>query len=201
MIKQQRALTTRENLLRAAARCFAEQGYDGTGVALICDAAGVSKGAFYHHFDSKQSIFMALIQDWLEGLDQQLAGFQAAMPSVPEGLRSMTGILAGVLAVGGDQLPIYLEFWSRAIRDPNVWQETIDPFHRYRTFFQTLLTQGMAEGSIRPLNPDHGARVLVAFAVGLLMQGLLEPRGADWAQVAQSGMDILMNGLAEASQR
>jgi AcrR family transcriptional regulator len=143
----------------------------------------VSKGAFYHHFDTKQAIFLALMQQWLEGLDHQLDAFQTSMQSVPEGLHSMTGLLGAVLEVGGDQLPMYLEFWSRATRDPQVWQETIAPFQRYHTFFGSLIRTGIDEGSIREVDTDHAARVLVAFAVGLLMQGLLEPEGANWAEV------------------
>jgi AcrR family transcriptional regulator len=197
---QDRAEMTRQQLIDAAASCFAEQGYDGTGVAMICDRAQVSKGAFYHHFDTKQAIFLALMQQWLEGLDHQLDAFQTSMKSVPEGLHSMTGLLGTVLEVGGDALPMYLEFWSRATRDQQVWQETVAPFHRYHTFFGTLLQAGIDEGSIRQVDADHAARVLVAFAVGLLMQGLLEPEGEDWAEVAGLGMDMLMNGLMEATQ-
>ena len=125
MGSQDRAEITRQHLIDAAARCFAEHGYDGTGVAMICESADVSKGAFYHHFDTKQTLFLALLQQWLEGLDRQLDDFKMAMSSVPEGLQSMTGVLGAVLDVGGDQLPMYLEFWSRATRDARVWQETI----------------------------------------------------------------------------
>jgi ferredoxin len=46
------ATDTRERLLRAAADVFAERGYDGTRVADIAAAAGVSNGALYTHFDS-----------------------------------------------------------------------------------------------------------------------------------------------------
>jgi AcrR family transcriptional regulator len=197
MRQHNRAELTRQRLLDAALRCFAEQGYDAAGVAIICDLAEVSKGAFYHHFDSKQAIFLALMQDWLESLDQQLTMFQADMVNVPAGLRSMKGLLSQVLEVGGHQLPMYLEFWSRATRDPEVWRETIEPFQRYRAFFEAMLLGGMQEGSIRMVRADHAARVLVAFAVGLLMQGLLEPAGEDWTEVTELGLDILMNGLME----
>jgi AcrR family transcriptional regulator len=198
MRQHDRAELTRQRLLEAALRCFAEQGYDATGVAMICDLAEVSKGAFYHHFDSKQTIFLALMQDWLEGLDRQLAMFQEDMVNVPAGLRSMKGLLGEVLEVGGHQMPMYLEFWSRATRDPDVWRETIAPFQRYCAFFEAMLLSGINEGSIRNVKTDHAARVLVAFAVGLLMQGLLEPEGEDWTEVTDLGLDILMNGLMES---
>ena len=52
------AAETRERLLRAAADVFAERGYDGTRVADIAAAAGVSNGAMYAHFGSKADLLV-----------------------------------------------------------------------------------------------------------------------------------------------
>jgi AcrR family transcriptional regulator len=52
------AIETRERLLRAAADVFAERGYDGTRVADIAAAAGVSNGALYAHFGSKADLLV-----------------------------------------------------------------------------------------------------------------------------------------------
>ena len=50
---QKRGEETRSRILDAAQGCFVQHGYDATGVAEICRSAGLSKGAFYHHFPSK----------------------------------------------------------------------------------------------------------------------------------------------------
>jgi AcrR family transcriptional regulator len=55
------AAQTRERLLRAAADVFAERGYDGTRVADIAAAAGVSNGAMYAHFGSKAELLVAAL--------------------------------------------------------------------------------------------------------------------------------------------
>src|SRR5690242_8785380 len=52
------AAETRERLLAAAADAFAERGYDGTRVADIAAAAGVSNGALYAHFTSKADLLV-----------------------------------------------------------------------------------------------------------------------------------------------
>ncbi|MER6508881.1 MULTISPECIES: helix-turn-helix domain-containing protein [unclassified Nonomuraea] len=56
------AAETRERLLRAAAEAFAERGYDGTRVADIAAAAGVSNGALYAHFGSKAELLVAALR-------------------------------------------------------------------------------------------------------------------------------------------
>jgi hypothetical protein len=53
----------------------------------------------------------------------------------------------------------------------------------------------MLEGSLREVEPDTAARVILGLALGLLMQGFIDPRGADWDQVTNTGFNILLNGL------
>ena len=75
---------TRASLLEAALRHFASQGYNAASIDQICTDAGVSKGAFYHHFPSKQAMFLELLKAWLGTID---AGFAAVrQETVPETL-------------------------------------------------------------------------------------------------------------------
>jgi len=195
MTTQQRAEETRARILEAATIGFAEQGYESTGVAEICERADVSKGAFYHHFSSKQDLFMELLQRWLAQLDAGLAGFRNARVPVSEELLNMTEMICTVFEVADDQLPIFLEFWAKAAHDPKVWEATITPYQRYRSYFADIVKTGIDQGDLRPVDPDTTARVIVSLAVGLVLQGLLDAEGADWGHVAREGMQMLLQGL------
>lgn len=70
----------RQELLRVAQGLFFQKGYDNTSIADIHNAAGVSKGAFYHHFASKKDILAAIIDD----------GIAAAVKSLEQVSRSKT---------------------------------------------------------------------------------------------------------------
>jgi AcrR family transcriptional regulator len=186
---------TRARILEAAQARFAEHGYDATGVAEICAAARISKGAFYHHFASKQAVCLALLDRWLGDLD---GGFQAARDGardVSHAIDRMAELIQPILQQGQERLPLLFEFWLQARRDPAVWAAAVEPYRRYQVFFADLIRQGIAEGSLKPVDPDVAAQALVSLAVGLLLQGLLDRERADWARTAQASVRIYLQGL------
>jgi AcrR family transcriptional regulator len=191
---QKRSEQTRTNLLDAALREFALHGYNATSVEDICTAAQVSKGAFYHHFESKHALFLCLMDSWLQAIRGNLAELQR--PTVPETMVNITEVMPSILTAARDQLPLFLEFWLQASRDEKVWEATIEPYHEFRSYFAALVTQGIREGSFRDVDPGVAGEVVMSMAVGILLQALVEPEGANWERTAEQGMTILMKGLA-----
>ena len=63
----------REQLLAAAVWAFARKGYRAASVSDIIGRAGVARGTFYLYFDGKEHVFLAVIEDFQEGLRQMLA--------------------------------------------------------------------------------------------------------------------------------
>ena len=192
---QQRAEETRGRIMDAAVKRFAIAGYDAASVDEICAEAGVSKGAFYHHFPTKQAVFLALMQGWLGMIDMGMEAVRKE--TVPETLVTMTNLLPGVFAAAENRLPMFLEFWLQASRDETVWKAIIAPYHHYQEHFSKLVQDGMDEGSLKAVDPEVAAQVIVSLAVGLVLQGVLDPHGANWEKTARESMQILMNGLAK----
>jgi AcrR family transcriptional regulator len=192
--QQQRTDETRTRILEAAEKCFAQHGYDGTGVAEICQAANLSKGAVYHHFASKHEIFMELLNRWLAGLDEHLARLSEQHTLVPEEILSLSGVFTSIIQVANQRFQLFLEFWSRAARDVQTWEVAMQPYRRYRDFFAGLIDRGIKEGTLRPNDPQAVARIVMAVAMGLFIQGWIEP-GADWEQVTRTGIKLLIDGL------
>jgi AcrR family transcriptional regulator len=194
---QQRSEETRKAILSTALECFSATGYDATGVAGICAKAGVSKGAFYHHFPSKQSLFITLLEEWLASLDAQMTQRIAHGGSVPESLVQMAGLTRGVFADASGMLPMFLEFWTHANRDPEIRKAVVAPYRRYENLFASFIQQGIDEGSLQGENALTTARVIVALAIGILLQGLMDPQVAKWDEVAGNGMQLIMKGLSK----
>jgi AcrR family transcriptional regulator len=195
MSGQLRGEQTRERILHAAMEGFAHNGYDSTGVAEICRRAGVSKGAFYHHFPSKQAVFLELMNAWLTGLDEQLTAAGRGAKTVPEALLRMARMARLVFVMAEEQLPVFLEFWAKASRDPEIWSATISPYRRYRDNFATMIESGIAEGTLRPVEARYAAYTLVGLATGLILQGLLDPDEENWGIVMYESIALLLDGL------
>ena len=197
---QKRSQETHNRLLMAAVEEFAQHGYEAASVSQICRAAGVSKGAFYHHFPSKQALFLELLENWLALIDSQLLAVRSGSDTVPDSLAAMSGMMGDVYKTAGGYLPIFLEFWTQARHDPAVWETVIEPYRRYQAYFAGMIQGGIDEGSLKSTDPQKTARVMVALAVGLLLQGLLDPEGADWEQVTEHGFQILIDSMRQETE-
>jgi AcrR family transcriptional regulator len=63
---------TRGQLIEVATGLFADHGYEGTSIEAVLTAAGVSRGALYHHFAGKEALFRAVLEALSERITEQL---------------------------------------------------------------------------------------------------------------------------------
>src|SRR2546421_3415411 len=89
--QRERRARTRAALLRAAGRVFAEHGFHRATLEAVAAGAGVSKGALFHYFPSKEQLFLALLEDRLgagvgdieAGLAERGTGRGQPRPAIP----------------------------------------------------------------------------------------------------------------------
>ncbi len=190
---QQRSEETRTKILESAIKLFSNSGFNKASVDDICVEAGISKGAFYHHFKSKQELFLALLDGWLQAVDNAIEASQDL--SAPETFTQMTTAFPYIFETAGDGLPMFLEFWLQASRDKKIWEASIAPYRRYHKYFTSLIKKGVDEGSFVDVDPELASRMIVSTAMGLLLQSLLDPKGANWEKVARDSTTMLVNSL------
>ncbi|MBO1902658.1 TetR/AcrR family transcriptional regulator [Leucobacter weissii] len=121
-----RRQATRDRLLEAATEVFVEEGLQGASVEAICSRAGFTRGAFYSNFDSKEELFLVLLerefarqsaelQDTTDELAPILRGQSCAI-----GPEQAAEYIAQILAPKGDTTAWYVletEFCLLAMRD------------------------------------------------------------------------------------
>ena len=187
---------SREKILEMAGRLFSEQGHDATSVHEICMKAGVSKGAFYHYFSTKENLFLILMEDWLERMKQVLVGEGDKRAAFPESLLEMAGRSGEIILTTQNHFSVMIAFWKEALRDPNVWARSLQPCEDLVELIQEQVTVGQQAGFVRGnLDPGAAAHLLSACTLGYLLQAALCPGQKDWPALARSGFELVVNEL------
>ena len=192
---REKGIKSKKKLLEAAQICFAKYGFDATGVAKICEYAGMSKGAFYHHFASKQDLFLEMLDQWLKILDGFIDSIRESSENIPDLVMNIASKAKPVFQEARGQLPIFMELWMKASRDRKLKKITIVSYKKYLKLFREIVEEGIQKGSIRKVSPDVVSRMVIAVAVGLMMQGLLDPEGIEWSMVAKESTRVMLKGL------
>lgn len=196
MIDHLRGNETRDALLSAALDLFSRSGYDATSVAQICDAARVSKGAFYHHFPSKQMLFLGLMDAWLAGIESLFQSTKEETDDVPAALEGMALNFGQIFIELDRGFPILLEFWTQASRQPQVWRQAVAPYQQFLEFFTQLIKAGVQTGDFaKNLDPEVAARALTGMAMGLLLQASFDDAEVDWQKMILDGLKIFIDGI------
>jgi AcrR family transcriptional regulator len=159
---------TRERLLQAAFQEVHRSGFQSASIDTILAATNVTKGALYYHFDSKEALGYAVVEEkiakltrdrWLrpmlsdgEAIDI-LIGVVRRIPSRPQDVRAGCPLLL----LAQEMSPLDEQFRKRLERIFLDWQEGI----------AALLRKGKSQGTVRrDLNPDEAASFLIATVEG-----------------------------------
>jgi AcrR family transcriptional regulator len=174
--RQERKSQTRDHLLDAAAKLFAERGFEAASIDEIAAAAGYTKGAVYSNFASKTDLVIALIQRRIEVQSAQYAERFAGRNSdeiASEMLKSVDE-----LAESEKQFIILaVEFWLHAMRDERARVLIAEQYELSRTFVGKFLVDSGYDDRVEEprLSPRDMAIVIEALGTGLAMQALLDP--------------------------
>ncbi len=195
MNNQQRSTQTKNSITDAATLLFARDGFESTTVAGICERAGVSKGAFYYHFESKEAVFLALIDTWLATLERTLTEVTFQAENVPEGLLEMAGMMQPVFENNRFFMGLFLELWTHTNRNEKVRQATITPYRRFQDTFTNLIKDGIGQGAISDVDPEIAGQLLLSLSSGLFLQASLENEQENWGKKMQDCIQIILDGL------
>ncbi|MDR7483182.1 MAG: TetR/AcrR family transcriptional regulator [Armatimonadota bacterium] len=189
-------MTTRERLLQAALDVFAARGYHGTTVDDIVAASGTSKGAFYHHFPSKQGIFLRLL-DRLAGIVE--AGVEAAIAQEHGALAKVEAALRVVLEVAGahHELARILLIEAAAL-GPEFEESRLGIHRRFAALIQRHLDRAVAEGSIPAQDTQTAARAWIGAINEVLTQELAA--GGDLQALLPGLRTVLLRSIGAAAR-
>jgi AcrR family transcriptional regulator len=192
--RQERSERTRAHIIQTAASAFAEHGFDGVSLNDLVAASGLSKGAFYFHFASKEEIALAAFRAKQQEMLRLLAAEQVptkAADRLELGLRRRAQLLRKDPSFG-----CITRLGSR-------FNERSSPGSEYASFLDLarraiaeLVADGQRRGEFRKdLDPEAAARAIFAAVVGVDTLSHLSSRGKDFEDRIDELIDVLLHGL------
>jgi AcrR family transcriptional regulator len=196
--KQDRSEIRKEQILQAATIVFARLGFYKARMDDIVEEAGLSKGAVYWYFDSKDEIINTILDRFMEQSFENFRQISQEDGPVPERLISMMRDLAREIEAISDLMPIIYEFYAVAAREESI-RATIDKyFKRYTELLEALIKEGIERGDLREVSPYDAALSLVSLMEGCMLIWVLEAfarKKSDLEALFKSSMEFMFVGL------
>ncbi len=170
------AETLEGRILAAAARLFGRDGFHGTGMRRIAAEAGVSIGALYHYFSSKEEVFLAALRAEYElWLSEARRLWEAGSPA-RDVLREVVELHFASLAQGEERGLLVGRAWHGEV--PGLRKALLELRDRYAQAVAQLLAQGMERGEIRRAHPLLTAYALLGLIESVTARAVGEDRVA-----------------------
>jgi AcrR family transcriptional regulator len=187
----ERSTATRRRILDAARRLFAERGWAATSVDEVVGAAGVTKGALYHHFRDKTDVLRAVYED------QEQRSIEGLLEVGTEHADPLDALRAGCRAFLVECLdPTFRKIALIEAPAALGWEEWREIDARYGFgLLQAGVEAAMDAGRLRRMPLDHVSHLLLAaLSEAALLIGRVEDPPAEFDEIA-GAFDALLDGL------
>lgn len=189
----------KNQILSTAALVFARRGFSQARMDDIVQESGLSKGAIYWYFKSKDDIILALMQRFF---DTEMEKIQTLLTrsDEPSGTRLEYYnklMIASVRQIEEEGLmPLFYEFYALATRQESVRQFIRAYFERFREMAAHLIRQGIAQGELDPsVDPDLTAITLSALYEGIILIWTISPETVDLEAQIGSALHTVLRGI------
>jgi len=199
LTRKERQTQTRSRIMDAATSVFAAKGLDQTSVDEVVAAAGYTKGAFYANFQSKQELFLAILDERFEHRIAETQRVWSDGDSPHEQARDSTADFAQAVRAEPEAVRLFLEFKVHALRNEGFRDELVARFAGLRERLEEIYGRRADEFGLAPVIPiDRVVRMVLAMCDGWELWMLLEPEAVD-ERLLEELMEAFTVGLAVMS--
>ena len=193
-----KAEETKNKIYKSAEQLFSKYGFENVSVDSIVEIAGVSKGSFYVHFDSKDSLIVALISDYVNKLDldykSHLESFDVKT-AASDIVISLIGKIADVITctIGYDHIKtVYKVQITKTINTDAV----MDYSRGLYKIFSDIIGKGVQQGEFRTDIPvDTLTKHCIMAIRGLTYEWCIRYPDFDYKEQVLKHFEILLNGI------
>jgi len=169
----------RHRLLAAALDVFAESGFANASLDQVAAAAGLTKGAIYSNFESKDDLFFAMMKDQaLNRVEAVRAALEASADAAnqQQSARDIGRLLTAAFTQEREWQLVFLDFWRRAVQDEAVRAQFVAHRRALRAAITGRVEQALGRApSVGDLTVDDIVTVVLALSNGLAIEQYADP--------------------------
>lgn len=190
-----KAQETKQKIYNQAVELFKEAGFEETSVDAIVERAGVSKGTFYVHYESK----VALILDYVQSLDLDYEQFFASIPKDRKASEKLLLVTERIADKMLNQLGIELLkiIYVTQVTKTASMDSILNYNRKLYQIYQTILAQGIKQGEfIKNLDVDTLANHFVSSIRGMIYEWCIRYPQFDLKKVLLEHHQLLLTGIS-----
>lgn len=173
-------------ILEAAHKIFAQNGFSGTSVEAIAQEAGIAKGTLYLYYSSKHEIYWAALRNGLVALCGELRQQMEAADTVEDKLRAYVATKLSFFEQHRDFFKIYHAEFGNAVAHP-IHKDFTELLLEQLHMIKSVLSEGLRQHKFREMDLES-----VAFAVFDITRGAITQRLLGYSQTCiQEKIDFL----------
>ena len=172
-VSEEHLTARREQILAAAHACFLRKGLHNTSMQDLIKEAGLSVGAVYRYFKSKDEIIAAIAQGIVGGIRGQIDEIAGRRLPLIESLDQLVGVIDEQLGSEGG-MPIALQVWAESTIDPGIRTIVFARYTELRDGVRVLIEHAVESGELPPdTDVEAATSAFYALIPGFALQRLL----------------------------
>ncbi len=141
--------TKRRHLIEAAAETFAKKGFHATKMQEVANAASVAKGTLYEYYATKEDLFLAVYDAWINDYEELLTVRLKDADDAVGRADVIRETAVEYYKKHSNQAPLLLEFWAHALRSDNkVFLERVRRLYNVLSGFGEKITENLIEAGV-----------------------------------------------------
>jgi len=174
--------------------CFTRKGYTNTTMDDIVAESGLSKGAIYWYFHSKDDLFTTAMTSLFEDWGQEAVAELVQHETTSEKLRAGGRVMVDFCRKAQGLFSLFLEFWAQSDRREQVGQFWAGVLIEYEKVIAAIIDEGVQNGEFKPVDAENLVWAIMAAYDGLAAYIMLIP-GLDLERVSEVFVETLLGGL------
>jgi len=187
----------KDQILAAATKVFTQRGFDKARMDDIADESGLSKGALYWYFDSKDAIIVGILDRIFDWQDAHLNEILERENSAQMKLETFVETTLQDINKMEPLMPILFDFWSLSVRNKTINKAIKRYYQRFLDVVEPIIELGIQQGDFRPVDVKEATLALGALLEGTILFYAYFYDILDLEKQFRTGLDLVLKGLVK----